>query len=247
MTIRSLPFLVTIGLFGIGLGFLVSSLDPLIFTEKTRLIAPPTLKNSALSFITGMALLVALVAQPIIGRWSDRTQSRWGKRIPYLVGGVIGLSIALALIAVASSLWLLVVAAMLASATSNTIQGVWQALIPDLVSESQRGMATAIKTILEIVGVLAGLLLAGISIAKGWLWLPPVAAIGLFVTILIITLSVLLRVQPKQSAKSLPQIVISEAPLPLRQRLHSKVKMIARHSAFFLVDCQPHPILVRWY
>lgn len=190
---RSIPFLIVVGLFGVGLGFIVSILDPFIYTEKVRQIAPATLKNTVLSFITIMALIVALVIQPLVGRWSDRTYSRRGKRTPYLTGGVIGLSLALVLIVVADSWWLLIIAAMVTSASSNTIQGVWQALIPDQVPQSQRGTAAGIKTLLELIGIVAGVALVGITLVRGNLWGAPLAAIGLFAAILLITLFTLWR------------------------------------------------------
>jgi MFS family permease len=185
---RSIPFLIVVGLFGLGLGFLINILDPFIYTEKVRLLAPPSLKNTALSLVTIMTLIVALATQPLIGRWSDRTRSRWGRRAPYLSSGVIGLSFSLVLLVVADNLWLFIGAAMLIAASSNTVQGTWQALIPDQVPESQRGTAAGIKTLLEIIGVVAGVTLVGESLARGNLWAAPLAAMGLFWGILLITL-----------------------------------------------------------
>jgi MFS family permease len=186
---RSIPFLIVVGLFGLGLGFLINILDPFIYTEKVRLLAPPSLKNTALSLITIITLLVALVTQPLIGRWSDRTHSRWGRRAPYLSGGVVGLSFSLVLLVVADNLWLLTGAAMLIAASSNTVQGTWQAFIPDQVPEAQRGTAAGIKTLLEIIGVIAGVILVGETLARGNLWAAPLTATGLFWGILLITLS----------------------------------------------------------
>ena len=184
---RSIPYLIVIGLFGLALGFIVNILDPFIYTEKVRQIASPFLKNTILSLITTLALLVALSAQPLVGRWSDRSQSRWGPRLPFLTGGVAGLCFSLALITRADQLWLLIVAAMLASASSNTVQAAWQALIPDQVPQDQRGTAAAIKTLLEGLGAVAGVTVAGLALALGILWGAPLAAITLFVVILLVT------------------------------------------------------------
>lgn len=185
---RGIPFLVVVGLFGLGLGFTISSLDPFIYNEKVRLLAPSEFKNTALGFITIMALLVALVVQPLIGQWSDRTRSRWGKRAPYLAAGVVGVSFSLMLVVVAADLWVLMAAAMLVSTCSNTTQAAWQALIPDQVPEWQHGTAAGIKTVLELVGVVSGVGLIGITLARGNLWGSPLIASGLFFVILLITL-----------------------------------------------------------
>jgi MFS family permease len=188
---RSIPFLIVVGLFGLGLGFLLNTLDPFIYTEKVRLLAPPSLKNTALSFITIITLIVALVTQPLIGRRSDRTRSRWGRRAPYLSGGVVSLSFSLVLLVATDNWWLFTGAAMLIAISSNTVQGAWQALIPDQVPESQHGTAAGIKTLLEIIGVIAGVTLVGESLARGNLWTAPLTATGLFWGILLITLSTL--------------------------------------------------------
>jgi MFS family permease len=201
---RRLPFLVVLGLFGLGLGFLFNTLDPFIYAEKVRLLAPPELKNTALSSITIMALLVALVAQPLVGRWSDRTRSRWGKRAPYLVVGVGGLSITLILIVVSANFWLLIGAAMLLAAFSNTMQAAWQALLPDLVPETQRGRAAGVKTLLEIIGVVVGVTLVSASLSRGYLWTAPLVALGLFGIILLVTLYTLAKwAQPESEREDL--------------------------------------------
>ena len=203
---RSIPFLAVIGLFGMGLGFLVSSLDPFIYNEKVRLLAPPGFRNTALGFITIMALLMALVVQLIVGRWSDQSRSRWGRRQPYLVVGAVGVSFALILVVMADGLTVLVIGAMLVSTFSNTTQAAWQALIPDQVPEQQHGTAAGVKTILELIGVVTGVAIAGMMLSQGNLWGAPLIAIGLFFAILLITLYTLHRStgsgEPKKELES---------------------------------------------
>ncbi len=198
---RSLPFLIVMGLFGLGLGFTLNILDPFIYTEKVRLLAPPFLKNTVLGFITIMSLIVALVVQPVVGWWSDRTRCRWGKRGPYLTGGTIGLSLSLFFIVMVNDLWLLVMAAMLISASSNTTQGAWQALIPDRVPVSQHGTAAGIKTLLELIGVISGVGLVGVTLARGNLWGAPLAAVSLFLAILLVTLYTLWRTSQSENLR----------------------------------------------
>ena len=134
---------------------------------------------------------MALVVQPFVGRWSDRARSRWGKRAPFLIGGVIGLSLALGLVVAATDLWLLIVAVICVSASSNTIQGPWQALVPDRVPVSQHGTMAGIKTLLEAMGVVVGVTLVGITVAQGNLWAAPLVVMGLLWLILGVTLSTL--------------------------------------------------------
>lgn len=180
------------------------------------MLAPPALKNTALGFITIMALLMALTVQPLVGQWSDRTRSRWGKRAPYLVAGAAGVSLALVIIVTADSLWLLVVGAMLVSTFSNTTQSPWQALIPDETPETQHGAAAGIKTVLEVVGAVSGVVLAGFTLARGYLWGAPLVAITLFWIILVITLLTLFR-----SGQTPHPAGQTNAPNPVRQLAHA--------------------------
>ncbi len=235
---RSIFFLIVIGLFGVGLSFLINTLDPILYTEKVRQIAPPHLKNTVLSGITITALLVALIVQPLVGHWSDRTHSPWGQRVPYLTGGVVGLSFSLILIFVADDLWLLIIAVMLTSAFSNTVQSVWQALIPDQVSELQHGTASGIKTLLEIIGAVTGVTVVAAAITAGRLWLAPGSTIGLFWAILVLTLYTLWQAgawQPErlgdktgQSSDSGQISNLPERTLEAQQKLGAKLWQRAR-------------------
>lgn len=47
-------------------------------------------KNDALSLVTGLGALVAVLANPLAGAWSDRTTSRFGRRRPWILGGAPG-------------------------------------------------------------------------------------------------------------------------------------------------------------
>ncbi len=213
---RPVSFLVVLGLFGVALGFLINILDPFLYSEKIRLLAPPEIKNSALSLVTIMSLLVAFVAQPIVGHRSDRARSRWGRRAPYLLGGVAALSLSLSLVVAADTFWWLIAAAMLIAASSNTVQGVWQALVPDYVPESQRGAAAGIKTLLELVGVIGGVAIVGITIAQGDLWTAALAALVLFWIILFVTLRGLRRAGGRQTGQEPPgQLISLTNPLAL--------------------------------
>ena len=174
-------------------------LDPFVYTEKTRVLAPEGFKNTALSLITIIALIMALLIQPLVGQWSDRTHSRWGKRIPYLTAGTIGLSFALVILITADTLWLLVLGAVLVSGFANTVQAVWQALIPDYVPHRQHGTAAGTKTILELIGVVAGIAVVGYFLSQGNLWGAPLIIIVVFFIILAITIVTIHKV-PAASA-----------------------------------------------
>jgi MFS family permease len=178
------------------LAFNASTLDPFIYNEKVRTLAPAEFKNTILGGITILALLMALVVQPLVGQWSDRTHSRWGKRAQYLVAGSLGMGFALAVVVGATSLWLLLIGAMLASVFSNTAQSAWQALIPDYIPPAQHGTSAGAKTVLELIGIVAGVAVVGYFLSRGNLWITPTLTTLLFFLALVVTLPLVLRTAP---------------------------------------------------
>ncbi len=178
-------------MFGVALGFNASTLDPFIYTEKVRLLAPSALKNTTLGLITILALLLALAVQPLVGQWSDHTRSRWGRRAPYLIFGAGGISLGLAVVVAANSLAALVIGAMLVSLFANTTQAAWQALIPDYIPPAQHGASAGVKTVLELVGVVAGVATVGYFLARGNLAGTPIVTGLLFLVILLVTLALM--------------------------------------------------------
>jgi endonuclease-3 len=69
-----------------ALGFVTNTLEPAVLGHRTLELAPQ-LKNTAFGLLTFLGILVAIAWQPVVGDLSDRTKSRWGRRLPYFVGG----------------------------------------------------------------------------------------------------------------------------------------------------------------
>jgi MFS family permease len=99
-----------------------------------------------------------------VGVFSDRARTKLGRRLPFLIGGAVLIAASLFLLALAPTLWVLLLGVILIQFSSNILQGPWQALIPDLVPESQRGTASSLKAVMDIIatvvaGAVAGILL----------------------------------------------------------------------------------------
>ncbi|OII26242.1 MFS transporter [Frigoribacterium sp. MCBA15_019] len=102
----------------------------------------------------------ALLANPLIGALSDRTRTRWGRRRPYLVGGVVAFTIALAWLAFAPSVLQLGLAWVLAQVAANAVLATLTASFADNVPQFQRGKASSIIALAQNVAILAGIYLA---------------------------------------------------------------------------------------
>lgn len=163
----SFPRLLVISLLGFALTFSSNIQDPPLMTYKVRQLAPH-LPNTALGVLGFIGLLVAMVVQPVVGVFSDRARTPLGRRLPFIIGGALLIASSLFLLAAAPALWILLGGVILIQLSSNVLQGPWQALIPDLVPQSQRGTASSLKAVMDILatvtaGAVAGFLLGTVG------------------------------------------------------------------------------------
>jgi len=135
-------------------------------TFKTRQLAPE-LPNTVMGILGFVGLLVAMAVQPLVGVFSDRARTKLGRRLPFIIGGAVLIALSLFLLVAAPTLWVLLMGVILIQFSSNILQGPWQALIPDLVPESQRGRASSLKGVMDIIALVVGGLVAGKILSAG--------------------------------------------------------------------------------
>lgn len=124
-----------------------------IFIDRGLL--PDNRLNTALGLLAIWGFLAAAVAQPIWGALSDRTVSRIGARYPYFLLGTFGVFVVLLVLVNVRSWWLLIPAVALLQIFANGVQSPLQALLPDKVPAHQLGIASSLKTLLEVCGIIA--------------------------------------------------------------------------------------------
>jgi MFS family permease len=138
-------------------GTWLALLTPIMVTLALRIrqLAP---ENAAghLSLVLSVGALFALVGNPVFGRLSDSTTSRWGMRRPWLVGGVIAGAASLWLVATAPSVTWLLIGWCLAQLSFNAVLAPLAALLPDQVPAAQRGTVAGIVCICTPVGQAGG-------------------------------------------------------------------------------------------
>jgi len=176
----------SINLFWLGLNIRNTAVGTIFMPFLVDIYAPADWKNTSLSLMRTAGLIIAMLVQPATGLISDRSTSRFGRRRPYiLIGAVLDL-VFLAAIGLSWNYWSLLVAVLLIQFSSNISHGPLQGLIPDMVAEDQRGKASAVKAIFELLPIV----LVGASIAPmvgaghlGWAIIATGA--GLFITALV--------------------------------------------------------------
>jgi MFS family permease len=139
-----------------------TALGSIFMPYLVGIFAPEALKNTALGGMRSAGLVIAMLVQPAAGLLSDRSTSRFGRRRPYILVGALLDCLFLAAIAFAWDYWALLVGVLLIQFSSNISHGPLQGLIPDLVPEDQRGRASAVKAIMELLPII----LVGLTIAN---------------------------------------------------------------------------------
>ena len=182
-----------------ALGIVTNTLEPAVLGHRTLELAPQ-LKNTALGLLTFAGLIVAIAWQPLIGELSDRTRTRWGRRLPFFVGGGAVLIACLFLIAVAPGIGFFLPLLLLIQLSSNTIQSPSQALFPDHIPQDQRGAAAGWKSALEILGFVAGRQISGRLVAEGAV----TAAVAVAAAAVVVAIAIVALVAREQGAPQTP-------------------------------------------
>jgi MFS family permease len=219
--------LVAVTVFSLALGVVSNTLEPAVLGHKVLELVPDQ-KNTALGFTTFAGLIVAVLWQPVIGAWSDRTRSPWGRRAPYFIAGTLLVIACLYAIALAPALSIVIAGVLLIQLASNTVQGPWQALIPDQVPARQRGMASGMKAAFDILAFVIGRQVSGRLVAAGSSVAAVSVAAGLFVVALALTLA---------GAHERPSSALSLPP--------KSAAAAVRHS--YWVDWKGHPAFAWWF
>jgi MFS family permease len=140
-----------INLFWLGLNIRNNALGAIFMPYLVDAFARPEIKNTSLSLMRTAGLIIAMLVQPAAGLLSDRSTLRFGRRRPYILIGVLLDLVFLAAIGLSWNYWALLVAVLLLQFSSNISHGPLQGLIPDLVPEAQRGLASGVKAIMELL------------------------------------------------------------------------------------------------
>jgi MFS family permease len=193
----------SINLFWLGLNIRNTAVGSIFMPFLVDIYAPGDWKNTSLSAMRTAGLIIAMLIQPAAGLISDRSTSRFGRRRPFILVGALLDLVFLAAIGLSWNYWSLLVAVLLIQFSSNISHGPLQGLIPDIVPEDQRGRASAVKSIFELLPIV----LVGVSIAPlvggghlGWAIIATGA--GLIITALVTLLWV--KEEPLKEKPNIP-------------------------------------------
>lgn len=148
------------GFFGVQIAYSLQS------ANISRIFATLGADPHNLSYFWILPPLMGLIVQPIVGSLSDRTWTRFGRRIPYLLVGAIVSVIVMCLLPNAGSFHFAVLGAMIFGAVAlmlldtslNMAMQPFKMLVGDTVNEKQKGFAYSVQSFLCNAGSLVGFL-----------------------------------------------------------------------------------------
>jgi MFS family permease len=131
---------------------LLPVLSILIPTQVTQI--DPLHAADGLALVLALGAVGALVGNPLAGALSDRTTSRFGRRRPWLLAGIVGDVLGLLLLANSRSIVLVAAAWFMVQFFGNVLLSAYGAILPDRVPVRQRGTTQAIIGLSAPVAIL---------------------------------------------------------------------------------------------
>jgi MFS family permease len=192
-------------------GYWIAFLTPPIvaFSVYLSIVLPEDQRNSALSLVLGVAGVVGVIANPLIGKLSDHTTSRLGMRKPWMIVGVLITTVGMVITATSTTVPLILLGWCIATVGLNGTVAALVALMPDHVPHHQRGRISGILGLGVPVGAVGGALLAQNFTAQPLLmFLVPVGVLAVGVAILLVSYKDR-RLTPEE-ARRLPKLGLRE-------------------------------------
>ena len=167
-------FAMTFGFFGVNMAFSLQQ------SQLGRIFQTIGTDPNKLGFFFILPPLAGMVIQPLIGKYSDKTWNRFGRRMPYLLIGAPAAAIVLVLLPNAGSfgfgygsaaaLWFAAVATLFMDLTSNVCMQPFKMVIGDMVNEDQKDLAwswqQSFSNLGGVVATMVPFILAAFGIAN---------------------------------------------------------------------------------
>jgi len=157
------------GFFGVQIAYALQS------ANISRIFATLGADPHDLSFFWILPPLMGIIVQPLVGKYSDKTWCRFGRRIPYLFIGATVAVLVMCMLPNAGSFGMAVSTAMIFGLISlmfldtsiNMAMQPFKMLVGDMVNEKQKGLAYSIQSFLCNAGSLVGYLFPIVFTAIG--------------------------------------------------------------------------------
>ena len=176
--------------FSFGITGFILAMDTVVLPVIVLTVAPDEFKNTYLAILGISGLVMAAMVQPTIGRISDRTQSAFGRRVPFIISGAVFSAIGLVGIRLAPNFSVLFAVWIFIQVNVNIAYGPGLALIRDCVPLNRIGMASSMKIMSDAAGGAVMIAVTGALIGNtgslDWEWI----SLGILAFLMILAISI---------------------------------------------------------
>jgi len=144
---------ICLGAFGIQFGFALPQ------ANSTRIFQNLGASLDAVPLLWLAGPITGLIVQPLVGYYSDRTWTRFGRRRPYFLAGAALAACAMVAMPNAVTLWVAMLMLWLLDASINLTMGPYRAVVADQMSTAQRPTGFLAYMFFASVGAVVGSLL----------------------------------------------------------------------------------------
>ncbi|MFF7600659.1 MFS transporter [Streptomyces mirabilis] len=158
------PAKLVLGLALAQFGAYLAVLTPVMVTLALRVsqIVPEGDRGAALGQVLSVGALLAMLGNPVFGALSDRTTSRFGRRRPWLVGGMTAGLAGLMVVALGGNVLTLMLGWALAQLGINAALSALTSCVPDLIPPHQQARVSGIVGMTTSFSMIAGSVLANV-------------------------------------------------------------------------------------
>ena len=178
---RQIRLLFGISVFWLALSVLFDGVNTLVLPLQLSRLGGQNNQATILGLLTFAGLMGAALVQPVAGAFSDRLRPRMGRKGFIAVGLLLSL-ISLFLFATVENLVGVMAGYLSIQVSASIAQAGQQGLLPDLIPEKRRGLASGLKGFMDLTGAMLGFVLLGQLLGMGNIF----RAMGVIAAILVV-------------------------------------------------------------
>ena len=142
--------------FWFGMNFLWIPLTTNLVQSQVDEVVPKGMQNAAIGFAIGAGGFLAVTVPPLVGAWSDRLHTRFGRRRPIMVAGTLLTLPGLALLMTAGNYPQILIGVLIVQFFFNGAGAAYAGIIPDVVPAQQFGKASGFLATMTQLGIAGG-------------------------------------------------------------------------------------------
>jgi MFS family permease len=142
--------------FWFGMNFMWIPVTTNLVQSQVDQVVPRGFQNAAIGFAIGIGGVLSVAVPPLVGAWSDRMNTRFGRRRPIMVAGTVLTIPGLALLMVATNYPEILVGVVIIQFFFNGAGAAYAGIIPDVVPAQQFGKASGFLATMTQLGIAGG-------------------------------------------------------------------------------------------